>query len=201
MGQFFEDCHKAGPSRCPFCSENGPASTEGNLIATLQLLNKTPLPVAGSDSHGPDVITYSDIMKVFKLTLYDPMKLFPQLADLLTSVSNSGSGADFAHSNRRSRVPYARTNHPKIPPHPRISSVFGDSLDTVHVQWLHRRRRCVCGIHGRNPHLLQYSSSTEQVEAKYGLHLLFHAGLGNETFVEIRWYLNSSFLLLSSRIL
>jgi hypothetical protein len=101
------------------------------LIATLQLLNKTPLPVAGSDSHGPDVITYSDIMKVFKLTLYDPMKLYPQLADLLTSVSNSGSGADFAHSNRRSRVPYARTNHPKIPPHQEYPPYPETVLDTV----------------------------------------------------------------------
>ena len=56
--------------------------------------NNTLLPVAGSDSHDPDVITYSDILKVMKVALDDPMKFFPQLPDLLTSVSNGGSGAD-----------------------------------------------------------------------------------------------------------
>jgi hypothetical protein len=94
MSQFFEDCHKAGPSRCSFHSKYGPAIMEGNLVSTLQLLNNTLLPVAGSDSHGPDVITYSDILKVMKVALDDPMKFFPQLPDLLTSVSNGGSGAD-----------------------------------------------------------------------------------------------------------
>jgi hypothetical protein len=78
---------------------------EGNLAATLQLLKNTPRPVAGSDSHGPDVIMYSDIMKVIKVTLYDPMKLFPQLADLLTSVSNGGSGAGFATFKMKTKSP------------------------------------------------------------------------------------------------
>ncbi|PMD12127.1 hypothetical protein NA56DRAFT_666609 [Hyaloscypha hepaticicola] len=84
MRQFFKDCHKAGPSRCSFYLKNGPASKEGKLVATPQLLNTTLLPVASSDSHDPDVITYSDIMKMIKL------------ADLLSSVSNGGTGADFA---------------------------------------------------------------------------------------------------------
>jgi len=116
MSQFFEDCHKAGPSRCSFYSKNSPASMEGNLVATLQLLNNTPLPVAGSDSHGPDVITYSDILKVIKLTLYDPMKLFPQLADLLTSVSNGGSGADFATFKMKTKSPIC-PDEPSEHPH------------------------------------------------------------------------------------
>jgi hypothetical protein len=72
ISKFFEDCHKAGPSRCLFYSENSPANMEGNLVATLQLPNNTPRPVAGSDSHGPDVITYSDIMILIKVALYDP---------------------------------------------------------------------------------------------------------------------------------
>lgn len=104
MDKFFEECYEAGPVQCPYYSENGPASMQANLDATLQLLNNTPLAVAGSGSHGPDVITYSDILRVVKETVYDPLKLFPQLANLFTNVSK-GSGSEFAAYKMKTKSP------------------------------------------------------------------------------------------------
>lgn len=105
---------------------------KGTLVATLQLLDNTPLPVAGSDSHGPDVITYSDIMKVIKVTLYDPMKLFPQLAGLLTSVSNGGSGADFATFKMKTKNPVCPDEPSEDLHHIRECPPYSETvLDTV----------------------------------------------------------------------
>jgi len=100
MNQFFEQCYKAGPKHCSYYSTEGPAKIQAHLESTLQTLNSTPLSVAGSDSHGPDVITYSDVMKVIKETLYTPLKLFPQLSDLLADIS-SGNGSKFAEFKTR----------------------------------------------------------------------------------------------------
>jgi hypothetical protein len=84
------------------------------LDATLQQLNNTPLPVAGSDSYGPDVITYSGVMKANKETVYEPLNRFPQLADLLTNVSR-GTGSDFAAFKMKTKsavCPYRLSKHP-----------------------------------------------------------------------------------------
>lgn len=114
MDRFFDDCYKAGPARCSFYSENGPSSMQADLDATLRMLNNTPLAVSGSNSHGPDVITYSDVMKVIKETLYDPLNLFPQLADLLADVSN-GSGSHFAEFKMKKKFPVCPYPSPEDP--------------------------------------------------------------------------------------
>lgn len=101
MNQFFEQCYNAGPQRCSYYSSEGPSKIQAHLEATLQALNNTPLSVAGSDSHGPDVITYSDVMKVIKETLYTLLELFPQLSDLLVDIS-SGNGSEFADFKTKS---------------------------------------------------------------------------------------------------
>ncbi len=100
MNQFFEQCYKAGPKHCSYYSSEGPAKIQAHLESTLQTLNNTPLSVAGSDSHGPDIITYSDVMKVIKETLYTPLELFPQFSDLLADIS-SGNGSKFAEFKTR----------------------------------------------------------------------------------------------------
>lgn len=102
-----------------------------NLETTLQLMNVTPLAVTGTNSHGPDVITYSDVMKVTKETLYDPLNLFPQLADVLTDVSN-GSGNNFAAFKIRTKIPVYPDEPLKDPHEIRDSPPYTEtSLETL----------------------------------------------------------------------
>ncbi|KAL5318590.1 hypothetical protein ACEPPN_013653 [Leptodophora sp. 'Broadleaf-Isolate-01'] len=93
--RFFDDCYKAGPNECPLYAEKGPASIQAILESTLESLNKTPLAVSGALGHGPEVITFSDVMRLVKEAVYSPIDLFPVLADLVADVS-SGNGSKFA---------------------------------------------------------------------------------------------------------
>jgi hypothetical protein len=114
MDRFFEDCYKADPDRCSFYTESGPSSMRYDLESILQVLNNTPLAVPGSDSHGPDVITYSDVMRLIEDTLYDPLVRFPRLSNLLTDVSR-GNGSEFASfraKGQASACPYQPPGDP-----------------------------------------------------------------------------------------
>ncbi|CZT01748.1 uncharacterized protein RAG0_09219 [Rhynchosporium agropyri] len=93
--RFFEDCYKAGPSECPLYSDKGPANIQATFETTLQSLNTTPLAVSGGLGHGPEVITFSDVLRLIKDAVYTPMAAFPVLADLVADVS-SGNGSKFA---------------------------------------------------------------------------------------------------------
>jgi hypothetical protein len=74
-----------------------------NLEQLLHSLNRTPLAVPGSDTRGPDVITFSDVMRLVKESLYVPLKSFPVMADLLANVSR-GDGGAFADMKNAGKV-------------------------------------------------------------------------------------------------
>ena len=103
MENFFETCHHAGPDRCSFSTGNGSEDLRANLEKALQFLNRIPLAVPGSDTRGPDVITYSDVMRLIKESLYVPLKSFPVLAELLADVSR-GDGSAFAEMKNAGKV-------------------------------------------------------------------------------------------------
>jgi hypothetical protein len=114
MDRFFEDCSKAGPDLCSFGKGSGPSGIRDDMESILQTLNDTPLAVAGSDTHGPEVITYSDVMRLVEDTLYDPLGRFPRLADLLTDISR-GNGSEFASFKTKGQVtacPYRLSGDP-----------------------------------------------------------------------------------------
>jgi hypothetical protein len=62
------------------------------LSKTLASLNETPLVVPGSDTRGPDIITYSDVIRTIKESVYEPLEKFSLLADVYTDVSH-GNGS------------------------------------------------------------------------------------------------------------
>ncbi|CAG8909606.1 unnamed protein product [Penicillium egyptiacum] len=102
--KFFGICHQAGPEKCSFASDNTVEEMRGSLDKTLASLNKTPLVVPGSETRGPDIITYSDVMRIIKESVYEPLEKFPLLADVFTDVSH-GNGSILADLKSADKVP------------------------------------------------------------------------------------------------
>lgn len=104
---FLESCQKAGPEKCSFANGNSSEPLRAKMENSLEFLNKTPLVVPGSDTRGPEIITYSDVMRYIKLSVYRPIESFPKLADVLSAVS-LGDGsllADIKHAGQASICP------------------------------------------------------------------------------------------------
>lgn len=143
MERFFESCQQAGPEQCSFSTGGTLFDLQMDLEDTLQSLKQTPLAVPGTETRGLDVITYSDVMRLIKDALYDPLRLFPVLADMLTDVSR-GNGSAFADMKMAAKTSICR---------PPSSSDGGDndsgSLPAIYrhhprnpgVNRLHRRLR------------------------------------------------------------
>lgn len=107
MGRFFESCQQAGPEQCSFSTGGTLSDLQMDLEDTLQSLKQTPLAVPGTETRGLDVITYSDVMRLIKDALYDPLRLFPVLADMLTDVSR-GNGSAFADMKMAAKASICR---------------------------------------------------------------------------------------------
>lgn len=108
MERFFESCQQAGPEQCSFSTGGTLSDLQMDLEDTLQSLKQTPLAVPGTETRGPDVITYSDVMRLIKDALYDPLRLFPVLADMLTDVSR-GNGSAFADMKMAAKTSICRS--------------------------------------------------------------------------------------------
>ncbi|KXG48153.1 uncharacterized protein PGRI_020230 [Penicillium griseofulvum] len=104
IDMFFEICHQAGPEKCSFAIGNNVEGMRDTLDKTLTSLNETPLAVPGSDTRGPDIITYSDLMRFIKDSVYEPLTKFPLLADVLADVSH-GNGSILADLKSEHKVP------------------------------------------------------------------------------------------------
>lgn len=84
---FLESYYKAGLKEYSFAYKNSSEALRANLENILEFLNKTPLAVLGSDTRSPEIITYSDILRYIKQSVYKPIKYFLKLADVLTNIS------------------------------------------------------------------------------------------------------------------
>ncbi|KAJ5608771.1 hypothetical protein N7528_009338 [Penicillium herquei] len=87
MTNFFESCQQAGPTQCSFAADGSSKDLEATLDRTLESLNRILLVVPGSNARGPDIITYSDILRYIKKSVYEPLEYFQTLADIFTGLS------------------------------------------------------------------------------------------------------------------
>ncbi|KAJ5703353.1 hypothetical protein N7493_011742 [Penicillium malachiteum] len=129
MTKCFESCQRAGPTQCSFAGDDSPKSLEATLDKNFESLNRTPLVVPGSDTRGPDIITYSDVLRYIKKSVYEPLEYFPTLADIFTGLSlgNRSVLADIKNAEKISIHPIdddqrkltfrppIRGNHPEVP--------------------------------------------------------------------------------------
>ncbi|KAI1364060.1 alpha/beta-hydrolase [Xylaria arbuscula] len=76
-------CHSAGAEKCSFWGPS-PANITARLDAIISTLQSHPMPISGVQNNGvPALVTYSDLKALFINTLYLPVALFPQMADIL----------------------------------------------------------------------------------------------------------------------
>lgn len=84
MGRFFEYCAAAGPDRCAF-ADGGPAASLQSRWDNLEkdVALNGPIVVPGvRGSHGPDVITLSDVKQILRTSLYFPLSNWELFANL-----------------------------------------------------------------------------------------------------------------------
>ncbi|PLB43319.1 hypothetical protein P170DRAFT_459762 [Aspergillus steynii IBT 23096] len=96
---FFEYCHEAGPAQCALAHGDSLVDMKLRVDELVEKLKTNPVPVPGSATRPPDIITYTDVKTTITSALYQPMELFETLAQLLADLSrnNGSSFADFKY--------------------------------------------------------------------------------------------------------
>jgi hypothetical protein len=97
MEHFYEYCSAVDPTRCAM-NINGStnaAEIKATVESLIPSLKEDPISVLGTGTHGPEIITYSDMMQMIRNVLYSPLKRFPQMAELLADIVH-GNGSAFA---------------------------------------------------------------------------------------------------------
>ena len=95
IDKFHEDCYTAGPNKCALWNPLGSEHSQLVFDRVLKRLQTSPLPVSASGSHGPELITYSDLMLLIRSALYTPRFWFPLLARVFADL-DLGNGTEFA---------------------------------------------------------------------------------------------------------
>lgn len=102
LEKFGEYCSEAGVELCPLADGTSAHAIKVTINNILIFLRNKPLAVPASSSRGPEIITYSDVKSLIKLSLYEPLERFPSMAQLLADIyHNNGSlFADYKYKGR-----------------------------------------------------------------------------------------------------
>ena len=102
MHRFFQYCDAAGIEKCPYAGRSTGDTQQrlDNLLANIS--SSGPLVVAKDELDEPEIITLSDIKKLFLQNLYFPLGNFPYLATTLTALQ-SGNGTAYAAALRAAK--------------------------------------------------------------------------------------------------
>jgi pimeloyl-ACP methyl ester carboxylesterase len=103
FSKFASYCHTAGPERCAFWRSGGSEAIEAAYEDLLHDIRDDPLSVPGTTERGPELITWSDIRLLVAPSLYQPLQLFPKLAELLQDLTK-GNGTLFAEYKMRNQA-------------------------------------------------------------------------------------------------
>ncbi|RDW56368.1 hypothetical protein BP5796_13243 [Coleophoma crateriformis] len=144
IDKFYEYCHLAGPGKCSLNTGNStPADIEILIEDLLTRLQEDPISVQASMTRGPEIITYSDIMELIRVTLYKPFVKFAPMADLLADVvqDNGSAFADYKQQGRtpncpldqcKSSAPYADSCQPMTGSETMSGIMCSDGDDVSH---------------------------------------------------------------------
>jgi pimeloyl-ACP methyl ester carboxylesterase len=96
MSKFYEYCSEAGPEKCAMNIGNSSSSDIQNSVETLiSSLHEDPISVPGNSTRSPAIVTYLDVLSMFRTMLYRPLHYFPEMAELLADLVH-GNGTAFA---------------------------------------------------------------------------------------------------------
>lgn len=94
MDAFYAFCHKSGPELCAY-HDASPAAIEKRLDALLGDIKIHPVIVAAPSANArPEIVTYSRVQKLLSASLYQPLVVFPLLAESLAGLEK-GDGRPF----------------------------------------------------------------------------------------------------------
>lgn len=102
--RFEQYCDLAGPDACPLCSQTGSTSIKEAFLALEASIYNSSIPVVASSTHGPEVITWTDVRTMLRTALYQPLLMFPLLAQSLGELQRGNGAAmvSFKQSRRLS---------------------------------------------------------------------------------------------------
>lgn len=103
MERFSLYCYRAGPDKCHLFSDNGPGDIHSLLDYIVAYAKNTTKSVLSA--HGPEIITYSDVQKIIRDSLYEPFKEFEGLAQALYNLAY-GDGTIIANRKQASSLPF-----------------------------------------------------------------------------------------------
>lgn len=84
MQAFYDRCAEAGPKVCPFANHNSTAADlKIRAKSILTNMYHTPLQVNGVF---PEVVTWSDVRLFMFMALYEPLRAFPLMAEMLAAL-------------------------------------------------------------------------------------------------------------------
>lgn len=93
METFSTFCHSAGPDKCSFWGPT-PDNVTARMDGIVRQLQDRPVPLSGvGDSDLPAMVTYSDLKTLFLNTIYNPLAMFPGMADILHQVERGNVSA------------------------------------------------------------------------------------------------------------
>jgi pimeloyl-ACP methyl ester carboxylesterase len=116
IDKFYDYCSAAGPKKCAFNFETSdPVDIKASFESLISDIKEDPIAVPATSTRGPDIITYSDVMLLIRYTVYKPLALFPQLADLLADLKGNGSAfADFKADHDKPSCPLQKCTEKAI---------------------------------------------------------------------------------------
>ncbi|KAJ9354718.1 hypothetical protein DTO280E4_6783 [Paecilomyces variotii] len=102
--RFAEYCHTVGSEGCPFHHPGGPDAIKKAYRELLSRIYDEPFAVPASLSHGPEVITWTDVKVLTRIAMYQPLIVFPLFAEFLAELKQ-GNGTNFVGFKQGSREP------------------------------------------------------------------------------------------------
>lgn len=100
--RFFDYCHMAGEDGCPFYVPGGPAEIKSHFDTLENQIRQKSVPVAASSTRGPEVITWTDLKTLQRISVYQPLLVFPILATILAELKQ-GNGSTMVAFKQRNR--------------------------------------------------------------------------------------------------
>ncbi|PLB36887.1 putative proteinase [Aspergillus candidus] len=107
--RFTEYCDRAGPDNCPLYTPGGRDAIAAVYRRLEAELYNASVAVPASNTRGPEVVTWTDLKIVLRVSLYQPIIGFPLLAQLASDLLHRGDGSTLADFKHRARTPSCPT--------------------------------------------------------------------------------------------
>ncbi|KAJ5641642.1 hypothetical protein N7490_005642 [Penicillium lividum] len=100
-------CNAAGPEGCPFYEFGGSDAIQAAYWTLENQILNASIPVMASPTRGPEVITWTDVKAILRIAVYQPLLVFPVLAEKMGALASGDPipMADFKHRRHFSACP------------------------------------------------------------------------------------------------